>query len=386
MATVSRLFAAPRGSFFLFGPRGTGKSTLLQQTFPAALRLDLLTPENHRAYTARPERLRDLVAGNPEHKTFVIDEVQRVPEVLDVVHELIEARKDLRFIMTGSSARKLRRAGVNLLAGRAVQRFLHPFMAAELGDHFDLARALRQGLVPLICQAKDPAATLRSYLGLYVREEVQAESLVRDVGAFTRFLEAVSLSHAQLLNLSALAAECEVSRKTVEGYLAILHDLLLCFSVPVFSRRAKRQLTSHPKIYWFDVGIFVGSRPSGPLDAPTEIAGAALEGLVAQHLRAWIDYGERELQIHFWRTRAGGEVDFVLYGRDGFFAIEVKNATRVRGEDLRGLRAFAEDYPEARRLLLYRGKESLRIDGIPCVPVEGFLRALEPRRELSFAR
>ena len=382
MATVARLFAAPSGAFFLFGPRGTGKSTLLQQTFPAALRLDLLTPENHRAYTARPERLRDLVTGNPGHKTFVIDEVQRVPAVLDVVHELIEARKDLRFIMTGSSARKLRRAGVNLLAGRAVQCFLHPFMAVELGDDFDLTRALRQGLVPLICQSRNPQKTLRSYLGLYVREEVQAESLVRDVGGFTRFLEAVSLSHAQLLNLSALAAECEVSRKTVEGYLAILHDLLLCFSVPVFSRRAKRQLTSHPKIYWFDVGVFAASRPSGPLDAPTEIAGAALEGLVAQHLRAWIDYGERELKIHFWRTRAGSEVDFVLYGRDGFFAIEVKNAAKVRGEDLRGLRAFGEDYPEARRVLLYRGKETLLIDGILCAPVEGFLRALHPRREL----
>lgn len=386
MATLGRFFQPPRGSFLLFGPRGTGKSTWIKRAFPDAPTIDLLQPEQQRTYAARPERLRDFVTGHADSRTFVVDEVQRVPAVLDVVHELVESRRGLRFVLTGSSARKLRRGGVNLLAGRAVQRAMHPFMAAELGDGFDLRRALRLGMVPLVWDADDPEDTLRSYLDLYVREEVQQEGLVRDIGAFARFIEAVSLSHGQPINVSAVAADCQVSRKTVEGYVEILHDLLLCFSVPVFTRRAKRQLTVHPKFYWFDVGVFGAARPGGPLDLPREIDGAKVEGLVAQHLRAWIDYGQRDLQLSFWRTPREVEVDFVLYGRGGFSAIEVKAGDSVRGDDLRGLRAFGEDYPEAGRVLLYRGKEQLMIDGIQCVPVESFLRKLHPARALPFVR
>ncbi|MBZ0150578.1 MAG: DUF4143 domain-containing protein [Planctomycetes bacterium] len=382
MASVGRFFEPPAGSFFLFGPRGTGKSTLVRELFPDSQRIDLLQPEAHRLYSARPERLRDVVAAMVDPAVVVLDEVQRVPALLDVVHELIEARPGLRFILTGSSARKLRRASVNLLAGRAVHRALHPFLAAELGAEFTLDRALQRGLVPLVWRAADAADTLRSYLALYVREEVQQEGLVRDVGAFARFLEAVSLTHAAPVNLAAIAAECEVGRKTVESYVGILHDLLLCFSVPVFQRRAKRKLTTHAKLYWFDCGVFASARPRGPLDATGEQHGAALEGLVAQHLRAWIDYGQRDLQLHFWRTRAGNEVDFVLYGGDGLHAIEVKNAERVRGADLGGLRAFGADYPEATRTLLYRGDQVLMIDGVRCLPVERFLRELRPGQPL----
>lgn len=382
MATRGRFFEPPAGSFLLLGPRGTGKSTLVRAMFPDALRVDLLQPETLRTFTGRPERLRDLVAARADSSVVVIDEVQRVPALLDVVHELIEARPSLRFVMTGSSVRKLRRAGVNLLAGRAVQRALHPFLAAELGEEFELERALRHGLVPLVWGASDPADTLHSYLSLYVREEVQQEGLVRDTGAFARFLEAVCFSHGAPINVSAVAADCEVSRKTVDGYLGILQDLLLCHSLPVFQKRAKRQVTVHPKFYWFDCGVFAALRPRGPLDRAEEIQGAALEGLVAQHLLAWIDYGRRDLQLHFWRTRAGSEVDFVLYGADGFHAIEVKASERVRGEDLRSLRGFAEDYPEATRTLLYRGREELVLDGVRCQPVDAFLRGVHPSRPL----
>lgn len=385
MADLGRFFKAPAGSFFLFGPRGTGKSTWLAKSFPNALRLDLLHPENQRTYGARPERLRELVQGNAKRTTIVLDEVQRVPALLDVIHELVEAQPQLRFVLTGSSARKLRRAGVNLLAGRAVHRALHPFLAAELGEAFDLTRALQHGLVPLIWSAPEPRDVLRSYLALYVREEVQQEGLVRDVGGFARFLEAISLSHGCPVNVSAVAADCEVSRKTVEGYLEILHDLLLCFTVPVFTKRAQRRVTAHPKFYWFDTGVFRAARPAGLLDRPEEIGGAALEGLVAQHLRAWIDYGQHDLKLYFWRTRGGTEVDFVLYGGGGFYAVEVKASERVRGEDLRGLRAFGEDYPKCKRVLVYRGRESLRIEGVVCAPVEDFLRQLRPDAELPFA-
>ncbi|MBM4063506.1 MAG: ATP-binding protein, partial [Planctomycetes bacterium] len=336
-------------------------------------------------YTARPERLEDRARALPDDGILVLDEVQRVPQLLDVVHSLMMARPGLRFVMTGSSARKLRRAGVNLLAGRAVHRSLHPFLAAELGDEFELDRAIRHGLVPLVWSASTPEDTLRSYLGLYVREEVQQESLVRDIGGFSRFLEAVSLTHGNPRNLSAIAAECQVSRKTVDGYLDILHELLLCFSVPVFQKRAKRALTTHPKLYWFDCGVFAAARPRGFLDRPEEIAGAALEGLVAQHLRAWIDYSQADLRLYFWRTRAGNEVDFVLYGGSGFHAIEVKSAERIRGEDLRGLRAFGADYPEATRTVLYRGREELVLDGVRCQPVERLLRSLRPDQPFPIA-
>ncbi len=382
MAAVRRFLRPIEANFFLFGPRGTGKSTWLRQTYPDALWLDLLSPDVHRLYAARPERLRELVAGNPGGEVVVVDEVQKAPALLDVVHGLIEERRGVRFILTGSSARKLRHGGVDLLAGRALLRNLHPFMAAELGSRFDLGRALTQGLVPLVWDSAQPDDTLRAYAGLYLREEVQAEGLVRQVGDFARFLEAISFSHAAVLNLTAIARECQVGRKTAEGYLEILEDLLLGFRLPVFTRRAQRHLTAHPKFYWFDAGVFVAVRPAGPLDRPEEIAGAALEGLVAQHLRAWIDYSGADLALSFWRTRAGSEVDFVLYGRDGFWAVEVKHTAAVRGADLRPLKAFREDFPEASLRFLYRGTERLAIDGIPCIPCEEFLLDLVPGKPL----
>ena len=375
---LGRFFQDPLSHYFLFGPRGTGKSTWLHARYPDALWIDLLAPEAQRQYSARPERLREVVAGNTDREVVVVDEVQKVPALLDVVHELIERRLGPRFILTGSSARKLRRAGVNLLAGRALVRSLHPFMAAELGDRFRLDSALTQGLVPLVWDAARPADALKAYVGLYLREEVQQEGLVRQVGDFSRFLEVVSFSQAAVLNVSEVARECQVSRKTVESYLGILEDLLLSFRVPIFTKRAQRQLSSHPKFFWFDTGVYAATRPAGPLDRPEEIAGAALEGLVAQHLRAWIDYSGGDAELSFWRTKSGNEVDFIVYGRDSFCALEVKHTANVRPADLRGLRAFKEDYPEAALRLLYRGREVLDLDGIRCVPCEDFLRALVP--------
>lgn len=377
---VQRFFPEPSGSYFLFGPRGTGKSTWVAGHYPDALRVDLLAPQADRAFSARPERLRDLVAAQPAASTIVIDEVQRVPAILDVVHEQIEARREdlLRFVLTGSSARKLKRAGVNLLAGRAVERSLHPFMAAELGDGFRLDHALDVGLVPLIWNAATPAATRDAYLSLYIREEVQAEGMVRDLGSFARFTESVSFCHAGVLSIATVARECEVKRKTVEGYIEILEDLLLAFRLPVFSRRAKRQLTVHPKFYWFDAGVFRAARPSGPLDRPEEIAGAALEGLVAQHLRAWIAYTAEPHSLFFWRTKSGTEVDFVVYGEHGIWAFEVKNARNIHSRDIKGLAAFSEDYPMAKTVLLYRGTETMIVGGVRCIPVERYLRDLRP--------
>jgi predicted AAA+ superfamily ATPase len=378
MESLPRFFTPPEDHFFLLGPRGTGKTWLTRQLFPEAIRVDLLDPETLRTLSSRPERLRELVVARSDTNRVVVDEVQKLPELLEVAHLIIEEKRGIQFIFTGSSARKLRRAGVNLLGGRAARKALHPFMAAELGARFDLEQALRLGMLPVVHAAKEPFEILRAYNGLYLREEVQMEGMVRSIGSFSRFLEAVSFSHGAVLNLASVARECQVNRKTVEGYLEILEDLLLAFRLPVFTKRAQRELAVHPKFYLFDTGVFRANRPSGPLDAPEAIDGAALEGLVAQHLRAWCDYSGGNHRLYYWQTRSKVEVDFVVYGETCFHALEVKNSARVRPEDLGGLRKFGADFPESRRMLLYRGRERLLIEDILCIPCQEFLMNLTP--------
>lgn len=378
MEFTSRFFQAPADSFFLLGPRGTGKTWLTRKLFPQALVIDLLDPETMRSLAARPERLYELIGARPDAHQVVIDEVQKLPELLEVIHDLIEQKQGLQFILTGSSARKLRRAGVNLLGGRAVKQTLNPFMAAELGPKFNLEKALRIGMIPVILGAASPEKALRAYNSLYLTEEVQAEGLVRSIGGYSRFLETISFSHGSVLNLSNVARECHINRKTVEGYLEVLEDLLIAFSVPVFTRRAARALAAHPKFFLFDAGMFRANRPTGPLDSPSEIDGPALEGLVAQHLKAWCEYSSNEHKLYYWQTKSKLEVDFVVYGSEQFHAIEVKNSSSVRPDHLRALTNFGQDYPEAKRWLLYRGRERLLINGIMCVPCEDFLLQLKP--------
>jgi len=380
---IPRFFQAPQQSFFLFGPRGTGKSTFLKQHYPDALWVDLLKPDVFRAHLSRPERIIELVRGNPEKKVIVIDEVQKVPEILSAVHSLIEEKIKRTFVLTGSSARKLKRTGIDLLAGRVLLRTLHPFLLSELPTPPSFAEILQLGLLPIVISAKNPRDVLKAYVSLYVREEVQTEGLVRNLGNFSRFLEAVSFSHAGLLNVSNVARECGVERKAAEAYIQILEDILLAFKLPVFAKRARRAVVAHPKFYFFDTGVFQSLRPQGPLDRPEEIAGAALEGLVAQHLRAWNAYRNDSYEIFFWRSRGGLEVDFVLYGKSGIHAIEVKNTNRVRPEDLRSLREFRQDYSKSQTIFLYRGKDKLLLDHVLCIPCELFLKALSPQVDLG---
>ncbi|MCA8975942.1 MAG: ATP-binding protein [Planctomycetes bacterium] len=383
MTGLPRFFVPPRSHYFLFGPRGTGKSTWLRQAYPDALWLDLLDPALERLLQTSPEALRERVDGQSQPGTVVLDEVQRAPAVLSVAHSLIEEKRPgLRFVFSGSSARKLRRTSVDLLGGRAARCAMHPFLAAELGATFELGSALRLGLVPGVLGASEPDRALRAYVALYLREEVKAEGMVRNLDSFGRFLEAMSFSQAATLNLANVARECQVSRTTVDSYLEVLEDLLLGYRVSTFQRRARRQTTSAPKFYWFDVGVYRSLRPTGPLDRGEEIEGAALEGLVAQHLRAWIDYSDAAVSLQFWRTRSGTEVDFVLYGEDTFLAIEVKNSRHVRPADLKSLAAFGEDYPEARRVLVYCGDARLRRQGVLCIPAAEFLAAVVPGQAL----
>jgi len=382
MEIIKRYFKGAKSSYFLFGPRGTGKTTWLKLNCKNELTVDLLKPDVYRRFKARPERLREIIEGNPDKKIVIIDEVQKVPELLDPVHSLMEEKKELLFILTGSSARKIKQKGVDLLGGRALVRSLHPFMASELEDKFDLKKALHTGLVPLVVSSQNPKDTLNAYITLYMKEEIQMEGLVRNIGNFARFLEAISFSHGSLLNISNVARECEVERKTVQGYIEVLYDLLMAYSLPVFAKRAKRAVVQHPKFYFFDAGVFRTLRPSGPLDQPGEIDGPALEGLVAQHIRAWIDYSRSSCKLYYWRTKAGTEVDFVIYGKEGFWAIEVKNTRNIRKNDLRPLKTFHQDYPECSPLFVYRGDEKLLIDNILCVPCETFLKSIKPSQHL----
>lgn len=324
---------------------------------------------------AAPQRLGDQIPA--EYKGWVVvDEIQRVPELLNEIHRLIESRR-LRFVLTGSSARKLRRRGVNLLAGRALTCYLHPFTALELGSDFNLKRALRWGCLPLACTSKKPQDFLNSYTATYLREEVQQEGLTRNIGAFGRFLEAASFSQAGVLNMAAVARECSVSTKVVEDYFGILEDLLIALRLPVFTRHAKRRLIAHPKFYYFDAGVFQAIRPRGPLDAPEQIHGAALETLFLQQVRALNDYASLGYRLYYWRTSTGDEVDFVLYGERGLRAFEIKMAHTFRTDDLRALQRFQIDFPQAKTHLLYLGERRWHERGIEVLPFLDFLHRLD---------
>lgn len=346
-------------------------------TFPGALYFDLLDADVFLEFQASPRRLGDRIP--PAFRGWVIlDEVQKIPAILDEVHCLIESRR-LRFVLTGSSARKLKRKGVNLLAGRAVTRSLHPLAVSELGRDFDLKRSLLVGHLPAAQTAPDVDRArdfLSSYVKTYLREEIQQEGLTRNLGAFARFLEAASFSQGSILNISSVARECQVERKVVESFFEILEDLWLATRVPIFTRRAKRDMVTHPKFYFFDVGVYRAMRPRGPLDSPEEIDGPALETLLYQELRALIDGLRLDCQITTWRTRVGEEVDFVLYGEKGLLAFEVKRAARVRPEDFTGLRAFCQDYPAAKPYLFTGGTRTYTEGACTVMPLADALRRM----------
>lgn len=379
---IDRFFEEPKKSYFLFGPRGTGKSTLTRQRHRSALIIDLRLPDLKLRLSSSPQYLLELVRAQPQGQIVIIDEIQKVPELLSLVHVLIEEKQGWIFILTGSSSRKLKKQGVDLLAGRALKKHLHPFMATEIGELFNLEEALKYGLLPLRFEESDPLDTLKTYVALYMEEEVKAEGIVRNIEPFTRFLETMSFSHGSQLNLTNVARECMVKRTTVASWISILEDLLIAYQLPVFTKRAKRELSAHQKFYYFDAGVFRTIRPKSIEDPITELEGPALEGLIAQHLLAWCDYTSEEHTLTFWRTRSGVEVDFVVHGPLGLWAIEVKNTRNISPDDLRHLKIFLEDYPEAKAILLYRGTDRVMKGNILCMPCSEFLSNLKPNKKL----
>ncbi len=366
------LDAQQQHSIFLFGPRGTGKTFWLKEHFPDAMYFDLLDDDVYTELSARPTRLNDRIPSDYDD-WIIIDEVQKVPSILDEVHRLIEGR-GLKFILTGSSARKLRQQGVNLLAGRALTYHLHPLTCLELGNKFDLEQGLQFGHLPMAVISKEKKKYLASYVATYLREEVLQESLTRNIALFTRFLETASFSQGEVLNYTAIAREIASNRHTVNNFFDILEDLLIAHRLPVFSKRAKREVVTSPKFYYFDVGVYRTIRPMGLLDSAAEIDGAALETLFLQEVRAYNDYFELDYSIYYWRTRDKREVDFILYGSQGFLAFEVKRKSRLDNKDFKGLKDFAQDYPEARCYMLYGGQADYFESDIRVLP---FTKALQ---------
>ncbi len=372
----SRIIKYPADkSFFLFGPRGTGKTTWVKKTFPQAIYLDLLESRLFNDLLADPQRLENFIPNNFTG-WIVIDEVQKVPELLNEVHRLIEKNK-YKFIMTGSSARKLRRKGPNLLAGRALNYLMHPLTTTELGKDFSLQHSLLFGNLPSTYVESNPQEYLESYIKTYLQEEIQQEGFTRNLAAFARFLEAASFSQGSVLNISEVARDCAVERKVVENYFMILEDLLLACRIPIFSKRAKRRLVVHPKFYFFDVGVYRTLRPMGPLDAPEEVEGISFESLFFQELNAINDYLKLGYKIYYWRTSSNLEVDFVIYGKRGLKVFEIKRRGKVNSSDLRGLKAFLKDYPDAKAFFIYGGERQMSEAGIDILPIEYTLKNLE---------
>jgi uncharacterized protein len=362
----------PRGkSAFLWGPRRVGKSFWIRHTFPDAALIDLLESDVFGEYASRPALLRERF-GVESSQLIVIDEVQKVPALLDEVHWLIE-RVGRSFLLTGSSARKLRRGHANLLAGRAWTRSMLPLCAGELAD-FDLERALRSGLLPPHYLSEQPREELRAYVGDYLREEIAGEALVRNVPAFAEFLRVAALTGSELLNYANVARESGVSAKVVRTYFEILEDTWLGFRLAPWQRRQKRRLIETEKFYLFDVGVsnFLAGRDPRP--GSTDF-GKAFEHLVLMELRAWQAYRSPDVPIRFWRTASGLEVDFVVGDLD--LAIEVKSSARVHESDLRGLDALAAEHRVRRSIIVSLEREPRRItDGVESLPWRAFTEQL----------
>ena len=362
-------------SVFLFGPRGTGKTSWLRYSFPEAMYFDLLDSGTYTELLASPNVLARRIPANFSGYV-IIDEVQKIPEILNEVHRLIEKR-GFRFILTGSSARSLRRRGVNLLAGRALTYLMHPLIRDEIGSDFILSACLHNGMLPKALSAGNPSQYLRSYVDTYVREEVQQEALTRNMALFTRFLETASFSQGEELNYAAIAREIGTNGTQVRNFFDLLEDLLLSVRIPVFNKRAKRALAGKFKFYFFDVGVYQTIRPKGPLDCVEEIEGPALETLFLQHLRAINDYCQLGYGIYFWRTRNNIEVDFVLYGENGLFAFEVKRKQKLDRKDFNGLKTFQKDYPMAKCFMIYGGDRFYYENDIPVFPFDQCLCELK---------
>lgn len=359
-------------SVFLFGARQTGKTTLLKKQFPNAIYFDLLQTDVLNRFRQRPALLRESLEQANEGTLVIIDEIQQIPELLNEIHWLI-TNKQIRFILCGSSARKLKRQGINTLGGRAVPQYLFPFVSCEIPD-FNIDRAVNNGMIPRHYMKENPTSLLKAYVGVYLREEIQAESLVRNLTGFSRFLEIAAMTDGEMVNYLNIASDCGVSANTVKEYFQILEDTLVGYMIPAFTRKAKRKVVQSPRFYLFDVGVTNYLLGRTNLRRGTTDYGHAFEHIVIQELVAYLNYTDNPNKLSYWRTYTQVEVDVIL--GDEKVAIEIKSVEEVLPKHLKGLKSFADEHPDCRRIIVSLDRFNRVVDGIEHIYVYDFFKKL----------
>lgn len=373
-----RSLTLPRSAFFLFGPRGTGKSTWIRTALADAFVVNLLPPDTMLLYERDPAHFRAEVLAQPRNRWIVVDEVQRVPALLDQVHWLMEEKGYKRFALTGSSARKVKRGAANLLAGRAVVKSLFPLTTREMGFAVPIRQLLRFGSLPLSVTAEDHAAReefLRAYVTMYLTEEIKAEALVRNLGSFGRFLAVAALAAGQTTNVSSLARDAGVSREAARGYFDVCVDTLIGTWLPAFRPRAKVKEVGLPKFYWFDAGVLNAAAGAFDQPPPADWQGILLEHLVLHEIRSHMHDAGVKGSLAYWATPSGSEVDFVWWHGSTRVAIEVKHGHRYRPEYRKGLASLLSAM-KARSFVVYLGDRELVVEDTRVLPVETFVERL----------
>lgn len=359
-------------SIFLFGGRQTGKTTILHQQFPDAIFFDLLDTNVKERLRRRPVILYETLKDKPSGTLVIIDEIPEVPELLNEVHRLIVERQ-LIFILCGSSARKLKRKGHNTLGGRVLPVYLYPLVSTEIPD-FDIDRAVTYGMIPSHYLAKRPDRLLAGYIDIYLKEEIKEEALVRNLDAFHRFLEIAALTDGEIINNNNIAQECGVHATTVSSYFDILEDTLLGYRIPAYAKVMQRRLVQAPRFYYFDIGIANHLLHRKELVRGSADYGHAFEHLVVQELVAWLHYTHIDERLSYWRTYTGIEVDIII--GDARVAIEIKSTEEVMTKHLKGLKAFGEEHPQSRRIIVSLDVFNRRIGDIECIYVKDFFHLL----------
>lgn len=370
----TRRLKAPESTTLLLGPRATGKSTWLEAVLPGAHRWDLLNTRTALELARDPSRFALEVQALPPDAWVIVDEVQKVPALLDEVHRL-DGKQGRRFVLSGSSARKLRRGGANLLAGRALRKDLFPLVSAELGAALAMDR-VPFGALPRVIGMKNPRPYLETYVDTYLREEVQAEALTRNIGGFGRFLEVAARQNGQVTNTANIARDAQVARQTVQGYFEVLADTLLGFWMPAWKLKRATKLVVHPKFYFFDAGVARALSGRLAYEPTPEEHGTLFETWLLHELRAYLSYAELSYRLSYFRTHDGVEVDVLLETRAGFMAIEFKSASTWRSGWAAGFRRLHEELPGVRCVGVFTGARRQKGDGFELWPYAQFLAAL----------
>lgn len=357
---------------FLFGGRQVGKSTLLRERFPKAIYVDLLDPDTRKRFRRRAMDFYEMLVKYPPKTLVIVDEIQKLPELLDVVHKLM-VENGLHFILSGSSARKIKKAGVNQLGGRANEEHLYPLVYAEIPD-YDFGRAIQNGMIPRHYDVKDARVRLKNYVNLYLREEIEEEALVQNIDTFERFLEVAAVTNTEILNFDNIASDCGVSVNTAKAYFKILYDTLLGFEVKPYRKVIKRKLYQTSKFYFFDVGIPNYLLHRFHLMPGTPEYGHAFESLVMQEIRAYLGYSDSEEELTYWHTYNKDEVDAVI--GDARVAIEIKSTDHIESEHKKGLQRFVEEHPDAKQIIVSRDTLTRRAGNIDLYYVTDFFKAL----------